>query len=80
MRVQPPVTSKANTGKAGTDVKESDLFSGTGHLEDGGLRSQSPSSHLSGGRGFHKEGDGNRRGQGWGLKSPPGADEHGPFR
>ena len=29
-------------------------------MEDGGLGSQSPSPHLSGGRGFYKEGEGNR--------------------
>ena len=42
---------KDNTWEAGADVNESGLFSGAGHLEDGGLVSQSPSprkmdSHL----------------------------------
>ena len=34
---------KANTREAGADVKESGLFADAGHLEDGGLTSQSPS-------------------------------------
>ena len=46
--------------KAGADVKESGLFSDASHLEDGGLRSQSPSPPLIGGPGFYKEGEGNR--------------------
>ena len=29
---------KANTQEAGADVKESGLFSGAGHLKDGGSR------------------------------------------
>ena len=43
---------KADTQEAGADVKESGLFADAGHLEDGGLRSQSPSPSLSGGRSF----------------------------
>ena len=30
-------------------------------MEDGGLLSQSPCPHISGGRGFNKEGEGNSR-------------------
>ena len=55
-----PAAAKANTSEAGADVKESGLFVDASHLEDGGLTSQSPSPPLSGGRGFHKEGEGNR--------------------
>ena len=46
--------------EAGAAGKESGLFSRAGNLEDGGLMSQSPSPPLSGGRGFHKEGEGKR--------------------
>ena len=60
MQVQLSAATKANIREAGADVKESGLLSGAGHLEDGGLMSQSPSSPLSGGRGFCKEGEGNR--------------------
>ena len=35
--------TNANTRETGADVKESGLFSGAGHLEGGGLVSQSPS-------------------------------------
>lgn len=34
------------------------VYSGTGNMEDEGLWSQSPTKHLSAGRGFHKEGEG----------------------
>ena len=43
---------KANTKETGAHVKERYLFSGAGHLEDGGLSSQSPAPPLHGGRGF----------------------------
>ena len=52
--------TKANTWEAGADVKESGILSDAGHLEDEELMSQSPSPPLSGGRGFYKEGEGNR--------------------
>ena len=71
MQVQLPAATKANTQEAGADVKESGLFSGARHLEDGGLLSQSPSApgkmgtpsqslspRLSGGGGCDKEGEG----------------------
>ena len=63
---------EANTQEAGADVKESGLFLDAGHLEDGRLMSQSPfledgrltsqspSPPLIRGRGFYKEGEGNR--------------------
>ena len=38
---------KVNFPEAGADVKESGLFSGAGHLEDGGLMSPSLSPYLS---------------------------------
>ena len=53
-------STKANTQEAGADVKESGLFADAGHLEDGGLMSQSSSPPLSGDRGLYKEGEGNR--------------------
>ena len=37
MQVQLPVATKSKTQDAGADVKESGLFSGTSHLEDGKL-------------------------------------------
>ena len=49
---------KASTGKAGADVKESGFFADAGHLQDAGLKSQSPSLCLSGDRGFYKEAEG----------------------
>ena len=68
-QVRLPAATKANTREAGADVKESGLFSGARHLEDGGLMSQSLSpgktGHsllqvlsppLSRGRGVYKEG------------------------
>ena len=55
-----PAPTKANTGEAGADVKESGFFQVLARLEDGDLMSQSPSPHLSGGRGFYKEGGGDR--------------------
>ena len=58
--------------EADADVKESGIFSGAGHLQDGGLMSQSPSLPLSGGRGFYKRGT-EQRDQGRGLKSSPHA-------
>ena len=58
MQVWLPATKKANTWEAGTDVKESGLFSGAGCLEDRGLMTQSLSPPLSGGGGFYKEGEG----------------------
>ena len=48
MQVQLPAATKANTSEAGADVKESGLFLGAGHLEDGGLMSQSPSPEKMG--------------------------------
>ena len=72
---------KANTQDAGADVKESGLFSGAGHLEDGGLMSQSPSPPLSGNRGFYKRERGTeQRGQGRGLQSSLRADQHTAFQ
>ena len=41
--VQLPAAMKANMLEAGADVKASDLSADAGHLEDGGLMSQSPS-------------------------------------
>ena len=43
MQAQLPAAMKANAQEAGADVKESGLFSGNRHMEDGGLLSQSPS-------------------------------------
>ena len=60
IQVQLPATMKANTQEADANVKECVLFADAGHLEDGGLRSQSPSPPLIGGPGFYKEGEGNR--------------------
>ena len=52
---------KSNTQEIiSADVKESGLFADACYLEDGGLITQSPSPNLSGGRGFYKEGKGNR--------------------
>ena len=72
MQVQLPATAKASTLEAGADVKKNGLFSGAGHLEDGGthvlkpvywidggLVSQSPSIPR-GGEDFYEEGEGNR--------------------
>ena len=42
-QIQLPATEKPNTQEAGADGKESCLFSGASHLEDGGLMFQSPS-------------------------------------
>ena len=73
---------KVNTWEADADIKESGLFSGASHLEDGRLTSQSLSPHLSGGRGFYKEvggGGAEQSDQGKGLKSSLGVDEHSPF-
>lgn len=81
MWIQLPATTKAHTGKAGTDVEESDLVSGRGRLEDGELMSQRPSFHISGGRRSHKEGQGNRtKRPRVGLKSSLCADEDSPFQ
>ena len=60
MQVRLPAAWKANTQEAGADVKESGLFSDADHLEDEGLMCQSPSPHLSGGRGVFEKGEGNR--------------------
>ena len=60
MEVWLPATTKANTWETGADIKECGLFADFGCLEDGGLMSQSPSPHLSAGRGFYKEGERNR--------------------
>ena len=60
MQIQQPASMKLNAQEAGADVKESGLFADSGHLEDGGLMSQSPTPLLSGGRGIYKEGEGNR--------------------
>ena len=82
MQAQLPATLKANNLEIGADVKErkeSGVFSGADNLADGGLTSQSPSQHLSGGRGVYKKGEGNRRDRGGGLKSSLCADEHSPF-
>ena len=38
-----PVATKANAAEVGADVKDSSLCADAGHLEDGGLMSQSPS-------------------------------------
>ena len=46
--------------EASADVKESGLLADASHLEDGGLMPESPSTHLSAGRGFCKAGDRNR--------------------
>ena len=51
-QVQQPAAIKTNTREAGADMKESGLFSCAGHLEDGDLKPQSPSPHLSEGRVF----------------------------
>ena len=69
---------KANTQDAGVDVKESGLFSGstTWKMGDSHLK-----AHLSGGRGFYKEGKGNRTKRSRrGLKSSLHADEQSPFQ
>ena len=58
-QVRLPAARKANTQEAGADVKESGLFTCQPSGRQG-LMSQSPYPHLSGGRGFHKEGYGNR--------------------
>ena len=42
MQVWQSATMKANSWEAGADVKESGLFADAGHLEVGGLMSQSP--------------------------------------
>ena len=55
-----PAATKASAREAAADVKEHGLFADAGHLEDEGRTSQSPSPPLSGGRGFHKEGEGSR--------------------
>ena len=71
-QVRLPAATKANTEQAGADVKDSGLFSGASHLEDGGLMTPSPSPPLSGGRGVYKEGEGNRaeiNGGGWKVPS-----------
>ena len=60
MQVWLPASMKANTQEEGADVKVSGVFSGTSNLGDGRLMSQSPSPHLSGGRGVYKEGEVNR--------------------
>ena len=60
MQVGLPATMKLITPEAGADIKESGSFSGASNLENGGLVSQSPIPHLSGGRNFYKEGEGNR--------------------
>ena len=60
MQVRLPAAWKANTQEAGADVKESGLFSDANHLEDEGLMCQSPSPHLSGGRGVFEKGEGKR--------------------
>ena len=52
-------TTKANTQESGADVKESGLFEDAASRR-GGLISKSPSPHLSGGKAFYKEGEGNR--------------------
>ena len=66
---------KANTQEAVADIKNSGLFAGAGHLEDGELKSQSPSPPLSGGGGVYKEGEGNRtRDEGRGVQSSLLAD------
>ena len=50
-------------------MKRKGVHSDAGHLEDGRLRFQSPSQHLSAGRGFYKEGEGTQNkennGRGW---------------
>ena len=43
MQVQLTATMKAHTQQAGADIEESGYFADAGHLEDGGLTSQSPS-------------------------------------
>ena len=62
-------TTKANTQESGADVKESGLFADAASRR-GGLMSKNPSPHLSGGKAFYKEGEGNRTKR-WrkGLKS-----------
>ena len=55
-----PATTKVNTREAGADVKESGYLQVLATWKMGGLTSQSPSSHLNGGRDFYKEGERNR--------------------
>ena len=74
--------------EAGADVKESGSFSGAGHLEVGGLLSQSPSLGKMGtqcqkpspltveAEVFVRRGRGPEQGRG--LKSAVRAEEHGP--
>ena len=59
-QVRLPAATRDNIGEVCADVKERDLFADAGHLEDGGCMSQSSSPLLSRGRGFYKEGEGNR--------------------
>ena len=44
MQVQLPATAKASTLEAGADVKKNGLFSGAGHLGDGGIHVLNPIS------------------------------------
>ena len=77
-QVQLPDTTEANALEAGADVKGSGLFSSAGHLEDGGLTSQSPSPLLSGGF-IRRERRTEQTDQGRGSQSSLCAYEHSPF-
>ena len=93
MQVQLSATAKANSGKAGADIKESGLFAGASHLEDRKVTSHSPPS---GKWGTHvtkptstaqcrqrvfvrRERETEQRDQGRGLQSSLRAGEHSPF-
>ena len=62
---------KASTQEAGAHIKGSGLFSDASHLEVGGLLSQSPCLHLSGGEVFiRREMGTEQRDQGRGQTGP----------
>ena len=81
-QVRLPATTKSNTWEAGADVKESGLFSGAGHLEDGGVDSHvkaHPHISVEAEVFIRRERGTEQRDRGRGLESSVCADEHSPF-